>query len=57
MLQDVKTVTFLQIFHKPQIDLELYCIFRKPMKRRFQRYIVRMEIMSTFHVWVVHISA
>ena len=30
------------------IDLKLDCIFGKPMKRRFQRYLVHTEITSTF---------
>jgi len=38
------------------IDRELYCIFGKTMKRRFQRYLVRTEILSTFHVWIECIS-
>ena len=37
-------------FANPNIDLELDCIFGKPMKHRFQRCIVRMEILSTFYV-------
>jgi len=32
------------------------CIFEKPMKRRFQRYIVCTVIMSTFHARVKYIS-
>jgi len=47
---------FPQISHKPNIDLELDYIFRKPMKRSFQRYTVCMEIMSTFHAQVEYIS-
>jgi len=35
---------------------ELDCICGKPMKRRFQRYIVCMEILSTFHARVEYIS-
>jgi len=52
----VSAVTFLQIFHTPNIDLELDCIFGKPVKRRFQRYIVHTEILSTFHAQVKCIS-
>jgi len=33
----------------PDFDLEPDYIFREPMKICFQRYIVRMEIISTFH--------
>jgi len=38
------------------IDLKLDCIFRKPMKRIFQWYIVCMEILSTYHAWVEYSS-
>jgi len=38
------------------IDLEHDCIFRKPTKRRLQRYIVRTKILSTLHVRVEYIS-
>jgi len=38
------SVTFLQIFRKPPLRS---CIFGKPMKRRFQRYLVRTEILPT----------
>jgi len=50
------SVTFLQISRKPNIDLELDCIFGKSMKRRFRRYIVHMEILSTFYIRVEYIS-
>jgi len=38
------------------INLELDCIFVKPMKRRLQWYLVHTEILSTFHVRVKDIS-
>jgi len=41
--------TFLLNTH---FDIEPDYIFRKPIKRRFQRYIVRTEIFSTFHARV-----
>jgi len=40
------TVTFLQIFRKPNIDLELDCMLGKPMKRRFT---VNFSCMSRIH--------
>jgi len=51
-------VTFLQIsqFTNPNIDLELDCIFGKPMKRRFQQYTVCTAMLSTFHAQVKYIS-
>jgi len=49
-------VEFSHISLKPHINLELECIFWKPMNRWFQRYIVRTEILSTFHAWVKYIS-
>ena len=48
----VSTVTFLPIALEPSIDLELEYIFRKPMEHRFQRYIVRKEMLSIFHARV-----
>jgi len=36
----------------PHFDLESDYTIRKPIKRRFQRYIVRSEIFSTFHARV-----
>ena len=39
----------------PDIHLELDCIFGKPMNRRFQRYIVHMQL-STCHAPVEYIS-
>jgi len=36
-----------------KIDLELDCIIGKPMNDRFQRYIVRMEILLTFYTRVI----
>jgi len=52
----VSTVTFLQISRKPNINLELDCIFGKPMKWRFQWCIVHMEILSTSHARIEYIS-
>jgi len=49
-------VTFLQISHKPNINFEHDCIFGKPMKCRFQRYLVCTEILSTFPVRIEYIS-
>ena len=40
----------------PHFDLEPDYIIRKPRKGRFQRYIVRTEIFSTFHARVEYIS-
>jgi len=40
----------------PNIDLELDCIFGKPMNRRFQVYIVYTGILSTFHARIEYIS-
>jgi len=51
----VLTVTFLQISRKPQHWPQLDCIFGKPIKHRFQRCIVHMEILSTFHAQVKYI--
>jgi len=48
--------TFLPIALKPSIDLELEYIFGKPMKYRFQRYFVHMQLLSTFHAGVKYIS-
>jgi len=47
---------FCQLLSNYSIDLELEYIFEKPMKHRFQQYIVRMEILSTFHARVEYIS-
>jgi len=49
------TGTFLHIVN-PKIDLELEYIFGKPMKRGFQRYIVRTGMFSNFHARVEYIS-
>ena len=44
------TVTFLQISDKPQLHSpEPDYFFGRPMNRRFQWYIVHIEIQSTFH--------
>ena len=45
--------TFLQ---NPHFDFEPDYVIRKPRKGRFQWYIVRPEIFSTFHTWVEYIS-
>ena len=47
---------FCQLLSNFTIDLELEYIIGKPMKRRFQRYIVRTEILSTFHARVEYLS-
>jgi len=39
----------------PHFDLEPDYITRKPMKHRFQLYIVSSEILSTFHTRVRYI--
>ena len=48
---------FCTFLHNPHFDFEpdSYAI-RKLRKGRFQRYIVRTEIFSTFHTWVEYIS-
>jgi len=43
---------FCKFLANPNINLELDCIFRKPMKHRFQRHTVRTEIFSIFHAQV-----
>ena len=42
----------LGFLFNPQFDLEPEYIIRKPPLRRIQRYILRREILSTFHTWV-----
>jgi len=54
-LRDI-TATFLHISSQPHFDLKPDYIIRKPTKRRFQRYIARTEIFSTFHARVEYIS-
>jgi len=49
-------VKFLQISHKPNFDREPDCFIGKPMNRRFQRYIVGMEILSIFYARVEYVS-
>ena len=51
----VLSVTFLYISPQPHFDLEPDYIVRKPMKHRFQRYIICMEILS--HASRIHFSA
>jgi len=46
---------FCTFLLNPHFDLETDYIFRKPIKRRFQRCIVRMEIFSTFHARVEYV--
>jgi len=43
---------FCNFFVNPNFDLEINCIFRKPMTRRFQRYTACMKILSIFHTRV-----
>ena len=52
----VNYITFCKLPTNPNIDLELDCIFKNPMKRRFQRYIVLTEILLTFYARVEYIS-
>jgi len=47
---------FCTFLPNPCFDLEPDYIFRKPIKRRFQWYIVRTKIFSTFHARVEYIS-
>jgi len=47
---------FFTFLLKPHFDLEPDCIVRKPIKRRFQQYLVHTEILSTFHTRVKYIS-
>jgi len=55
MLCVCQLLHFCKFIAKP-IDLELDCIFGKPMKRRFQRCIVRTENLSTSHARIEYIS-
>jgi len=47
---------FCTFLHNPHFDFEPDYVIRKPRKWGFQRYIVRMEIFSTFHARVEYIS-
>jgi len=47
---------FCTFLLKPNIDLELDYIHRKPMNCRFQQYILHTEILTTFHARVKFIS-
>ena len=47
---------FCTFIHNPHFDFEADYVIRKPRKGRFQRYIVRTEIFSTFHARVEYIS-
>ena len=42
----------LEFLFNPEFDLETDYIIRKPLLRRIQRYILRREILSTFHTRV-----
>jgi len=45
-------LNFCTFLLNPHFDLGPNYIIRKPMKYRFQLYIVRTEILSTFHTRV-----
>jgi len=47
---------FCTFLLNPHFDFEPDYIVRKPRQRRFQQYIVRTEIFSTFHARVEYIS-
>jgi len=47
---------FCTFLLNPHFDLEPDYIIRKPIKRRFQRYIVHTEIFLTFHARVERVS-
>jgi len=47
---------FVHFSSTPHFNVEPDYIVRKPMKHRFQRYIVRTEIFATFHAQVEYIS-
>ena len=47
---------FCTFLHNPHFNFEPDYVIRKPRKRRFQWYIVRTEIFSTFHPRVEYIS-
>jgi len=51
-----KLLHFCQSLSNPSVDLELELIFRKLVKRRFQRCIVLTEILSTLHTRDEYIS-
>jgi len=53
VLQVLHFCTFLLNLH---FDLEADYIIRKPTKRRFKQYLVRTEILSTFHTRFEYIS-
>ena len=48
----IQLLHFCTFLLKPHLDLEPDFIIRKPIKRRFQQYLVRTEILSTFHTRV-----
>jgi len=56
MLRLFCCVFALEFLFNPQFDLEPDYIIRKPLLRIIQRYILRREILSTFHTRVNHQS-
>jgi len=52
----VKWLLFLQVFRKPNFDLEPDYFVGKPLNIRFHLYIVSTEILSTFRARVEYIS-
>jgi len=52
MLRLFCCVFALEFLFNPQFDLEPHYIIRKPLLCRIQRYILRREILSTFHTGV-----
>jgi len=53
VLQLLHFCTFLR---NPHFDLESDYVVREPIKRHFQQYFVRTEILSTFHTRIEYIS-
>jgi len=51
-----RVLIFCKFLTNLNINLVVDCILGKPLKLRFQRYIVRTEILSTFHVRVKYNS-
>jgi len=51
-----KVLCFCKYFANSHFILEPDYIFRKPVKRRFQQYIVDTDIILTFHARVEYIS-
>jgi len=52
MLRLFCCVFALEFLFNPQFNLQPDYIIRKPLLHRIQQYIVRREILSTFHTWV-----